>query len=167
VKAKKLIKIAVPISVAVIGASGAITAAAISAHHSGDSTAESSSRSTYCRALVSSAEREAAALGSLQSSISVATPSGRITGHSARFGAAYNAVTSQTRNVIQAGQHYKSRGGQISSDPKLGGDLIQIDIDLANLHEAVMSNGTGGAQWNQLSNYQADFQQLAQMTCPQ
>ena len=165
-KAKKLIKIAVPISVAVIGAGGAIAAAAISANHGGGSAAESPSRSAYCRTLVNSAAREATALGSLQSSISVATPSGRIVGHSAGFSAAYNAVTSQTRNVIQAVQHYKSHGGQISSDPKLGGDLIQIYIDLANLHEAVLSNGSGGAQWNQLSNYQSDFQQLAQMTCP-
>jgi hypothetical protein len=47
----------------------------------------------------------------------------------------------------------------------LGGDLIQIGIDLANLRQAVRNHGVGGAEWNQLSNYQADFQQLAQMTC--
>ena len=123
-------------------------------------------RAVDCHALVDSADSEVAALGKLQNSITVATPTGRVTGHAPVFGAAYDAVIAGTTALIRAEEHYKSEGGQVTADPKLGGDLIQINIDLTNLHRAVLNRGLGGAQWNQLSNYEADFQQLAQMACP-
>jgi hypothetical protein len=124
------------------------------------------SRSVYCRALVNSAARESAALGMLQRSITVSSPSGRVTGHSAEFRTAFTAATTGVQRVITTEVQFKSHGGQVSSDPRLGGDLIQISTDLTNLQRAVLNRGNGGAQWNQLSNYQSDFQQLAQMACP-
>lgn len=78
-----------------------------------------------------------------------------------------SAVKLLRRDLIKSEQRYRNAGGQITIDPKLGGDLIQLPIDLANLRQAVLRRGDGGAQWNQLSNYEADFQQLAQITCRQ
>lgn len=167
---KKLVRIYIPLIVAVIGAGGVIAAAVISDSHGGSTTSRSlppssSPTAQACQNLVDSASKEAAALANLQNSISIATPSGHIIGHTSHFGNAYAAVRSSTQALIQAEQQYKSHGGQITADPKLGGDLIQLPIDLTNLRQAVLTNGTGGAQWNQLSNYQADFQDLAQMSC--
>jgi hypothetical protein len=131
----------------------------------GGPVANSLIRQRDCQVLKAAAAREATELANLQGSLSIIQQSGRIAGHTPSYRTAYNRALMNIQTVAAAKQRYKSDGARIATDPKITDDLNQMLIDLPNLHQAVSTHGIGGAEWNQLSDYRVDFEQLSQMQC--
>jgi hypothetical protein len=118
-----------------------------------------------CHALATDAADESTELAILKSSISVDDPTSRVTAHTSSFGAAYARAIALMQLIIARKDRFENDGGKTRVDPRLEGDLTDMASDLPSLHAAVLSNGVGGSQWNQLSDYSHDFNLLATLRC--
>jgi hypothetical protein len=122
-------------------------------------------RASACQALVTAGGNEANELLLLKGSITVDDPTSRVTGHGPGFEAAYQRVLALRQLVADREGEFENYGGVINVDPKLNGDLRVMLSVLPDLYQAVRSNGIGGSQWNQLTDYSTDFSELAKLKC--
>lgn len=118
-----------------------------------------------CQALTTDAADESTELLALKNAIFVDDPTSRVTGHTASFAASYSRTLAIMQLIIARKDRFENEGGTINVDPKLDGDLNDMSSDLYSLREAVVNNGIGGPQWNQLSSYAHDFSLLAGLKC--
>jgi hypothetical protein len=123
------------------------------------------SRLIDCQALTADAADESAELVDLKSAISVDDRTGRVTGHTATFGTSYSRTLALMQLTTARKARFESEGGSTRIDPNLDRDLNNMGDELLSLHEAVLDNGIGADQLNQLSGYSRDFSLLSDIKC--